>query len=75
MDVMLFKANTITMLMNIFYTLIALILALAAVRFIDKVVYPDIDFVAEMKKGNIAAAIFVSTILIFVAIVIGLTLR
>ncbi len=67
-------ANIITMLMNIAYALIALIIGVKALQFIDKKIFPQIDFIEEIKKGNIAAAILAATILIFIAVVLGLVL-
>jgi uncharacterized membrane protein YjfL (UPF0719 family) len=35
---------------------------------IDRVFYPKVDFEEEIKRGNIAAAIFAGVLLLFVAL-------
>jgi len=55
---------------NLIYTFVALIVSIAALIFIDKKFLPNISIEEEMKKGNIAVAIFASTILLFVAIIV-----
>lgn len=55
---------------NLIYTFVALIVSIAALVIIDKKFLPDISIEEEMKKGNIAVAIFASTILLFVAIIV-----
>jgi hypothetical protein len=41
------------------------------VRWIDKVMFPEIDFMDEIKKGNMAAAIFAGVLMLFVAVILG----
>lgn len=55
---------------NLIYTIVALIVSLLFLMIIDKKLLPDISIVEEMKKGNMAVAVFASTILIFVAIIV-----
>ena len=55
---------------NLIYTFVALIVSIAALIFIDKKFLPNLSIEEEMKKGNIAVAIFASTILLFVAIIV-----
>jgi hypothetical protein len=55
---------------NFIYTFVALIVSIAALILIDKKFLPNISIEEEMKKGNIAVAIFASTILLFVAIIV-----
>ena len=55
---------------NLVYTIVALIVSLVALNVIDKKLMPGISLEEEMKKGNIAVAIFSSTILIFVAVIV-----
>ena len=42
---------------------------------VDEKLLKNIDLEEEMKKGNIAVAIFASTILIFVALIIAFGFR
>lgn len=55
---------------NLIYTIVALIVSLLFLIIIDKKLLPDISFIEEMKKGNMAVAVFASTILLFVAIIV-----
>ncbi len=55
---------------NLIYTIVALIVSMFSLVIIDKKLLPGISIEEEMKKGNIAVAIFASTILLFVAIIV-----
>ncbi|WP_163336221.1 DUF350 domain-containing protein [Desulfopila sp. IMCC35008] len=55
---------------NLIYTFVALLVSLFALIIVDKRLLPNISIEEEMKKGNIAVAIFSSTILLFVAIIV-----
>ena len=48
---------------------VTLIISLLSLFLIDHFIYKQIDFIEEIKKGNIAASIFFSVVLIFVAII------
>lgn len=60
--------------MNIAYAVIALIVSVIALMVIDKVIYRNIDFIEEIRDGNIAASIFYSCLLIFVGVVVAISL-
>lgn len=60
---------------NLLYTLIALIIGVAALVVIDKKLLKTVDIDQELKKGNIAVAIFASTILLFVALIVSFGLK
>jgi uncharacterized membrane protein YjfL (UPF0719 family) len=68
------KANFIHLLMNIVYAHFALFVGMLAFRFIDKVVFPEINFMDEIKKGNIAASVFCAAIFFFVAMIVGMSM-
>ncbi len=59
---------------NLGYAITALIVSVVALLIIDKVVYRNIDFIEEIKKGNVAAAIFQSTLFIFIGVVVAISL-
>lgn len=71
MDDAFWKATAITLAINLVYTVVALLVGVAAVRWVDRYVYTEIDFVEEIKKGNIAAAIYAGVLLLFVAIILS----
>ena len=60
---------------NILYTILAIFVAMVALLVIDKKLLKHVDIEQELKKGNIAVAIFASTILIFVALIISFGLK
>ncbi|MDH3633920.1 MAG: DUF350 domain-containing protein [Gammaproteobacteria bacterium] len=70
-----FSASMINLLINLCYTIVALIVGVYSLLWIDKRLLKNIDFEGELKKGNLAVAIFASTILIFVAIIIAFGFR
>ena len=67
--------QTMTFLgINLIYALITLIVSVIALVLIDKFVFTKIDFIEEIKRGNIAASIFQSTILIFIGLVVAVSM-
>src|SRR6185436_15701089 len=62
MDAQFWKATAITFV----YAMVALVLGVVAVRWIDRRIYTEIDFIEEIKRGNLAAAIYASVLLLFV---------
>jgi len=70
-----FSATFLNLLINLVYALLALLIGIVAFTYFDKKFFPDIDFTKEIKKGNVAAAIFVSAVLFFIAYIIAHALR
>ena len=60
---------------NLLYTVVALVLAVAALTLIDRVLLRDVDIEKQLQEGNIAVAIFASTILLFVAMIVSFGLK
>lgn len=60
--------------LNFFYASLGVVLMFVAYRVIDMLT-PEVDFPAELKKGNVAVAIFISAIFLSVAMVIGQALN
>ena len=75
MDLSYFQATIINLSINLIYTLLTLWLVVMVFLWIDRRIFTKIDFEEEIKNGNIAAAIFVSSLFTFVAIVAGLSMR
>ncbi len=61
--------------MNLVYTVLALIVGVIALKYIDNKLLKNIDIEEEIKKGNVAASIFGSTILIFIAIIVASSMK
>ena len=56
--------------LNILYAVMGVVLMYAAYRAFD-ILTPQVDFPAELQKGNIAVAIFIAAIFISIALIIG----
>jgi hypothetical protein len=61
--------------MNLVYTVLALIVGVAALVVIDKKLLKSTEVEKELKEGNIAMAIFASTVLLFVALIVSFGLK
>ena len=67
-------ATAVMLLINLVYAVVALFAGVVALRLMDRVLLKKIDLEEEVKKGNVAAAIFAATLLLFVAVIIGFAL-
>jgi uncharacterized membrane protein YjfL (UPF0719 family) len=56
--------------LNFLYAALGVALMFLAYRVIDWLT-PQVDFPAELKRGNVAVAIFIAAIFVSVALVIG----
>jgi hypothetical protein len=52
---------------NLGYTALMVFLAVGLWKAADRWLFPDIDFVPEIKQGNVAAAILAGVLLLFCA--------
>lgn len=68
-------ASFMNLAINLSYTVIALFVAVYALILIDKKLLKDVDIQKELKANNIAVAIFSSSLLIFVALIICFGLK
>ena len=71
MELEFFSASLINLAINLGYSIIAIVVSVYALFWVDKKLLKEIDIETELKNGNIAVAIFASAILIFVAMVIA----
>lgn len=71
MDTQFWQATAITFAINLVYAVVALVVGVAAFRWIDKRLFPEIDFMEEVKKGNMAAAVFAGIMMLFVAVILA----
>ena len=60
--------------LNFLYAILGVALMFIAYRVIDRLT-PEVDFPAELKKGNVAVGIVIAAIFVAVAIVIGQALN
>ena len=56
-----------TMGLSLVYAVVAMLMGLAALKLADWWLFPEIDFIVEIKRGNIASAIFAGMVLLFFA--------
>jgi uncharacterized membrane protein YjfL (UPF0719 family) len=56
--------------MNFLYAALGVVLMFVAYRVIDRLT-PEVNFADELRKGNIAVAIFIAAIFLSIAIIIG----
>ena len=55
---------------NFLYAALGVVLMYVAYWAIDRLT-PDVDFSGEIRKGNLAAAVFIAAIFVGIAIIIG----
>jgi uncharacterized membrane protein YjfL (UPF0719 family) len=60
--------------LNFLYAVLGVVLMFVAYRVIDWLT-PEVDFPAELRKGNIAVALFIAAIFISVAMVVAQALN
>ena len=56
--------------LNVLYAVIGIVLMWLAYRLFDRLT-PEVDFPAELQKGNVAVAIFIAALFISIALIIG----
>lgn len=56
--------------LNFVYAILGVVLMFVSYRIIDWLT-PQVDFPAELKRGNIAVAIFIAALFIAISIIIG----
>jgi uncharacterized membrane protein YjfL (UPF0719 family) len=64
MDLAFAKASAIMLGINLVYAVIGFLLSVIAILVIDKIFLTKVDLQEEIKKGNIAAAIFAGALII-----------
>ena len=71
MEITTLEQTLFNMAISLGYAMVTLIVASITLYVIDHFLYKGINFIEEIKKGNIAASIFYSVILLFVAILVA----
>ena len=56
--------------LNFAYAILGVILMWISYRLFDKMT-PEVDFASELKKGNVAVAIFIAALFVSIALIIG----
>ena len=71
METDFFIATIFNLIMNLIYTIVALFIGILALKVIDKKLLTSIEIEEELKNNNMAVAVFSSTILLFVALIVS----
>jgi uncharacterized membrane protein YjfL (UPF0719 family) len=58
------------LVLNFLYAVLGVVLMWLSYRVIDKLT-PEVDFPGELRKGNVAVAIFVAALFLSIAIIVG----
>jgi len=58
------------LVLNLVYAALGVVLMYISYRVIDKLT-PEVDFPAELKRGNIAVAIFIGALFLSIALIVG----
>ncbi len=56
--------------LNFLYAALGVVLMFISYRLIDRLT-PEVDFAEELRKGNVAVAIFIAAIFLSIAVIIG----
>jgi len=75
MDSSFFIGTLFNLGVNLLYTIIALLVGVGALKFVDSALLKNVDIEKQLQDGNMAVAIFASTILLFVAIIVSFGLK
>ena len=75
MDSSFFIGTLFNLGINLLYTIIALLVGVIALKFVDAQLLKNVDIEKQLQDGNLAVALFASTILLFVAIIVSFGLK
>lgn len=56
--------------LNFIYAILGVVLMYLSYRIIDRLT-PEVDFPAELKRGNVAVAVFIGALFLAIAMIIG----
>jgi len=66
------SATYFTLGLNLIFTLVTVVASVILLLGIDKILLKNVNLQEEIKKGNVAASIFASSIMLFIAIIVGM---
>ena len=75
METQFLLSTLIQLGINLLYTLFALLVGVIALKIVDNLLLKDVDIQKQLQDGNMAVAVFASTILIFVALIVSFGLK
>ena len=68
-------SSLVSLIINVVYATFTTVMALGVLWALDRFVFKNIDFVEEIQKGNIAAAIFAGFCLLSICLILSFTMR
>ena len=71
MDLQFVKASAFMLTLNLFYALAGFILAILTILAIDKIFLRKLCLQEEIRKGNVAAAIFASALVVSAVVAVA----
>lgn len=74
-DTTFLSTTALNLLINLVYAIAVFGVAFLTFLWSDRVLFKNIDFIEEIKRGNMAAAVFASVKLLFIAIVVAAALN
>jgi uncharacterized membrane protein YjfL (UPF0719 family) len=74
MDMEFARASAVMMAINLGYTIVALFVGMVGLLLVDKLLLRKVDLQEEIQRGNVAAAIFAASLVLFIGIVIATAL-
>src|SRR3989442_15803069 len=75
MEVTTLAQTAANLALSVAYALVTVVLAVGTLVWVDRVIYRQIDFVQEMKNGNVAATIFYCALLLFIGVIGGTAVK
>lgn len=75
MEVSTLHQTILNLLISLGYAIATLLVSVVTLYLVDHYLYRKIDFIEEIRKGNIAASIFYSVLLIFVAVIVTVAIN
>ena len=68
-------SSFLSLLINLVYAAFTTVLAVGILWFLDHYMFKNIDFLEEIKKGNVAAAVFAGFFLLSICLILSFTMR
>lgn len=75
MEKQFITASLVNLLIHLIYALAAFFIAMMGLKWVDRVFLKSLSIDDELKKGNLAVAIFTGSILVFIALIVCFGLK
>lgn len=75
MEVTTMMQTIINLLIGLGYAIVTLLVSVTTLYMLDHYVYKNINFLEEIKRGNMAASLFYSVVLMFVAVIVTIAIN